>query len=350
MRTLVAAVLLALLALAPAAHAAGPEPCAGDLVVKDAAGDQTIKVQGQGVQAAPANTDALGLFYRVDEGVTTVNIVIADLNKTLPQGFEAIRYRAYVTVDGAIRYLEALLTADGVAYSYGSQLPALSYTKDGDTKGAIFEGKTGVVQIVIPADAGGKPGTKLDAVSASIGLLTVGDAPPEAQTTPIYFGVDTAPDGTSTVSTTPPQCPPPAAAPADPGGQTPPAEQQPAPQQQPQQQPPAQQQQQPAQPPAPFQASEFRLSLARASLSARKTKKLAKLSLRSTERLTSVTVKLQRGSKVLSRLSFATLESRRTLKLKLKRRLKRGSHRLVVSGTRPDGTRFTERLGVRVTR
>jgi hypothetical protein len=68
-----------------------------------------------------------------------------------------------------------------------------------------------VVQIVIPPDAGGTPGTKLEATSGSIGLLTVASVPPEAQLPPIYFGVDTAPDGSADgPNTTPVACDAPA--------------------------------------------------------------------------------------------------------------------------------------------
>jgi hypothetical protein len=218
-RTLAIACSVAVCAFAPAAHAAAPAPCNGKFLIADKAGDQQYQQQGNQVFAAPANADVIGVFFRVDDGKVTANLAISDLTKTLPPDFEAIRYRAYATVGDQIRYFQALLTADGVKYSYGHQPDgAPSYSEDGETTGTFFEGKNGVVQIVLPADAGGKPGTKLNATSGSIGLLKNGDAPAEAQLPPVYYGVDTAPDGAADgPSTTPVACDAPAT--SKPGGQ-----------------------------------------------------------------------------------------------------------------------------------
>src|SRR5688572_11643165 len=99
-RTLTIAVALAALACAPAAQAATPEPCGGTLLITDVAGDQTFKAAGNDAVAAPANTDVAGLFFRVDDGKVTANIVMEDLVLAPPGGFQAIRYRAYYTVEG----------------------------------------------------------------------------------------------------------------------------------------------------------------------------------------------------------------------------------------------------------
>jgi hypothetical protein len=265
----------------------------------------------------------------------------------------------YATVADEIQYYEALLTADGVSYTYGyqPQLPEVGgvvYSEQGETTGAIFEGKNGVVQIVLPADKGGTPGTKLEATSGSIGLMSIPGTPAETQLPPIYFGVDTAPDGAADgPSTTPVACD---AAPAT-GGSTgtggttggdtsgggtsgggtsgggtsggdtgTPTGGQPA------------------------QASELRLSLAKATLSARKAKKSAKLGLRSSEYLTDVTVKLKRGSKTLASLTLPEVATSETVKFKLKKALKKGAHKLVVSGKRTNGSAFTKTLALKVTR
>lgn len=337
-----------LFALAPAAQAAAPEPCDGTLLVKDVAGDQVYKVNGNPAPPEfpakpPANTDTTGLFFRSDEGKLTANIVISDLTKTLPQGFQAVRYRVYVTVGGAVRYLQALLTADGVEYSYGSQmvLPVYSfYYYDDDTKGAFHEGKNGVVQIEIPADIA-KAGTKMDAIAASIGMLTAGAMPEEGQTAGSYWAVDSAPDAsTSTVKTdAPADCPPVVEAPAAetpaPVVQAPPV--------------PAQIAAAPLG--APFQANgDLRIAVAKTKLSSRKVKRRLRMSLRTSERLTFVTIRLERGGDELGRLDLAELGGRKTLTMKLRRRLARRAHTLVVSGTRADGTMATKRLRLEVKR
>jgi hypothetical protein len=332
--------VVAAMGAVPAANAA-PESCNGAFLISDAVGDQTYKVQGQNAAAAPANTDVVGLFFRVDEGKVTANIVMEDLTLAIPQGFQAIRYRAYFTIDDTVRYVQALATSGGVAYTYGGDFEGVAYAKDGDTTGAVFEGKKGVIQIVLPADAGGTPGTKLDATSASIGLLTIGSAPEEGQTPPVYFGVDTAPDGAADgPSVTPAECAPAAEAPTtEPPGNnpTPPAETPGSPA--------------PGGPGSQPAATELRLTLARASLAAKKanSKRSASLVLKSSEALSAVSAKLMRGSKTLGSATLAEVSGSGTLKLKLKGKLKKGAHKLVVTGKRADGSAFTTTLKVTVT-
>ena len=323
-------VSLAALAIAvPAAHAQNPVPCEGTFLIADAAGDQGYKQQGQTVFPTGANTDVVGLFFRVDAGKVTANVVLDELTKTPPDGFEVVRYRVYFTIDGTVRYLQALVNDDGATYTYGSELAAV-YTEDGETTGALFEGKNGVVQIVLPADAGGTPGTELAATSASIGLLTA-TVPPEAQLPPFYFGVDTAPDGGADgPNTTPAECAPPPSGGTEPPATTPPA---------------GSPGTQPAQ-------AELRLTLARATLKARKAnaKRRATFGLKSSEELTNVSAKLMRGAKAVGTGKLAKLGESGTLALKLKGKLKKRTHKLVLAGTRADGSKFTRTFKVRVSR
>ncbi len=334
------------LALAPTAQAAAPEPCDGTLLIKDAAGDQAFKVNGNpapnGAPKPGANVDATGVFFRTDAGKVTANIVISDLTKTLPQGFEAARYRVYVTVGGSEKYLEALVTAGGVAYSHGIPSDVNAYEKSGDTTGTFTEGKNGVVQILLPPSIGGKAGTKLDAVAASIGMLASAKTPTEAQTAGTYWAADSAPDASTTIvnTTAPEDCP--VAEPPAPVVEAPaPVVDVAAPPASPQ----------PVIHTAPFLApGDLQLSLARSTVSARKAKRRVRLSLRSTESLQWVTIKLVRGARVLSRVDMDAAGARTTVALKLRRKLAARPHALVVSGTRPDGTMFTSRLPLRVTR
>jgi hypothetical protein len=95
----------------------------------------------------------------------------------------------------------------------------------------------------------------------------------------------------------------------------------------------------------------LRLTLARATLSARKAKgKKGRLILRSSEPLKGVRAKLKRGRKVLATGRLAAVGARSTMKIKAKRGLKKGAHKLLVTGRRANGSPFSVTLKVRVTR
>lgn len=343
----------AALLIAPAAYAANPAPCDGKLLITDAAGDAKIKdpVQGTALEDAPAQADILGVFYRVDAGKVTANLVVNELPEAPPEPWRGVRYRAYATVGDTTHYYEAMLTADGVAYTYGHAIPdddpeslAFTYTEDGETTGAVFPGKDGIVQIVVPADAGGTVGTKLTATSGSFGLMSIPEAPAEGQRPPVYNGTDTAPDaGADGPAVTPAACDAPVeqtgstdtpAVPATPPAQT----EAPG-------QPPAA-----APQPAVASAAPLKLTLAKAKLSAKKAKKAARLTLRSSEALTGVRAQLKRGSKVLGTASLSSVGSTASFKVRLSKALKKGAHKLVVSGRRADGSAFTVTLKISVRR
>ena len=260
----------------------------------------------------------VGLFFRADGDKITANVVIADLTSTPPSGYSAVRYRVYVTVGGTIRYVQALVGGGTPAFTYGSELQA-TYTEDGQTTGAIHEGKNGVIEIVIPADAGGKPGTKLDATSSSVGLMTFPGIPAEAMLPPFYLQTDTAPDGAADgPSTTPAPCSAAAGSAA--------AKKTTAP------------------------ATAARVSLKGSTISAKKAnaKRSASLVLQSSGPLTSVTASLKRGSTSVGSGSLAKLSGSGTLKLKLKGKLKKGAHKLRVTGKRADGSTLSAAFKITV--
>lgn len=309
----------ALVALTPAAAPAQakPTPCGGKLLITDAGGDQAHRQQNQVVFATPPSTDVLGVFFLAQGDKVTANLVVDDVPAAPPSGFFAIRYRMYFTVDGTVRFVQALVTASGPQFSYGSEFE-VSYTEDGKTEGTLFGGKQGVVQVVIPADAGGKPGTEFKATSGTAGLLSA-NVPPEGQLAPFYFQADTAPDGS-----------------AD-GPDTRPVACEPA--------PPA------AGPVAPVKPAAAALKLSAAGkVSARKanSKRSASLVLSASERLTGLTAQLKRGKAVVGTGSLKQLSGKGTLKLKLKGKLRKGAHKLVVRGKRASGAAFTATLNVKV--
>lgn len=246
----------------------------------------------------------------------------------------------YFTYDGVVRFVQALVTSSGVKYTHGQDFEGVSYAYVGDTTGAIFEGANGVVQVVIPADVGGKPGATLEATSGTAGLLSA-EAPPQAQLPPFYFQADTAPDNSEDgPSTTPKECAAPV--PLEPGSGAPPVT------------PPSgggTTNPPPGTQPAP--TTEVRMTLARgAKLSAKKGNKSrsASFAIKTTAPVTGVLVTLKKGSKVLGSKKVARIDKQATVKLRLKGKLKKGAHALVISAKRADGTTYSVTLKVTVSK
>jgi hypothetical protein len=301
--------VLALLGASPSVAQTKPQPCDGKFLITDAAGDQGASQQGVPIFATPESTDVLGLFFHVDGEKVTANIVVSDLTPAPPAGFDAIRYRAYATVGGEVQYFQALVGSSGATYSYGGTFE-LTYTQQGETTGTLYEGKNGIISLVIPPDVGGKPGTRLAATSATAGLLTA-PVPPEVQLAPFYFQADTAPNesadgpGTNPAACAPPEATPATGVPA-------------------------------ATPPT--------ITLKKSALSAKKvnSKRSMSVVLRSTGDLTSVTAKLKRGSTILGSGKLASLSGSGTLKLKLKQKTKKGSYTLAVTAKGADGAKVAK--------
>ena len=181
------AALLAITALAaPAAavDATKPAPCAGVLLT-DPAGDQVYEPGAgalfgvPGTESSPENMDIKGLFFNFKDGKLTANIQVANLTKDVPPPPESnggVYYYVIYAFGDAVKFVAAHNT-DGstINYEYGTIDPDLgTYTTDGETHGALFEGPDGVVQLEVPADIGGKAGDVLTGAMVSIDGIDVG--------------------------------------------------------------------------------------------------------------------------------------------------------------------------------
>ena len=132
-----------------------PQPGCQGLTFEDEAGDQgntTVPKQSQ-----TDSTDILGGFLLTDPvtGKTTINVVVKDLELTVPPPFTTITWNGYVTPPGgASSFVRAQLDATGsVVYEWGapdSTLPVTRNVYQGDTTGHMFTGPNGVVQITLP--------------------------------------------------------------------------------------------------------------------------------------------------------------------------------------------------------
>jgi hypothetical protein len=176
--TLAAFSALAVAGLAPGLAEAATKPvkCDKEYLIEDAPGDQiAAPLGGLGSTThshpAPDNADITNVFLNFTKGVLTANIQLTDANLTLPSPTDTqggLNYYLVYSLDGAVRFVRATnQTGTDITFAYGTIDPDTGvYTTDGDTTGKLFQGKNGIVQIVIPPEAGGKKGTDLIGVEA----------------------------------------------------------------------------------------------------------------------------------------------------------------------------------------
>ena len=171
--TVAAAGLAALPSVPAGAQSSPAKPsigCAGQAFT-DSTGDQIADYIGLGVgPAGPPNTDIIGGFFGWDGDTLTANIQVADLDlsqagiagqingqdASVPGGMMGTDYNVFYTLDGKTRVVTAQRSGTTFAFHFGSYDDNTGLlTTDGDTKGRIFEGKDGIVQIDVPPKAGG---------------------------------------------------------------------------------------------------------------------------------------------------------------------------------------------------
>jgi hypothetical protein len=156
--------LLAVLALAlvvPAAQAANPAPCNGTVQVTD------------GNDVTAADKDILQVFFRFDSGKATANIVVEDLPATpaISGSNTSAYWRVLYDAGGTLRWVgyrlsrTLVITPTTATFEYGTYTGdpenGGTYSAGTATTGTLFPGANGVIQIDMPAAAGGTEGTVL---------------------------------------------------------------------------------------------------------------------------------------------------------------------------------------------
>lgn len=281
--------------------------------------------------ASHANMEIKGFFLKHEPAkgaeATTVNIIVKDLNTTLPSGNTAINWTMKYTFDGTERFVRAVADySGGTAFEWGEYtatgLPAGvsgTFQYRGGTPGKLFEGPDGVVQLVLPPDVGGKAGSALSGldVSANTGKSVV----PVAATTPsrgVAYQNDNAIASKWTVET----CV--AGTGALPGTTAPGTGTGTAPG---------------TTPSGPSQTTgptALPVKLLSSKAKAPKSKALA-LKLSSTEKITGLVAQLRQGSRTVGKGKLASISGKATLKLKLSRKLKKGKYLLDLVGKDAQG-------------
>ena len=180
-RTLTALTAAALLAVpaatAPAQSATMPAPgCYGSFAT-DPAGDSANALQP--AATGSPSSDLIGGFITYDAAAHkgAVNIQVDNLTAgEVDPPFVAISWEYQVNTAAGARFVRAYQDLSGtVKYSWGEPraitddqtAPRVS----GDTTGALFPGKGGIIQIELPlgeADFGAKPGTQLKAQALEV--------------------------------------------------------------------------------------------------------------------------------------------------------------------------------------
>lgn len=281
-RLTLAALILALTASAVGAQTtAKPEPGCGGVSSNDATGDQA----GLTVSAG-ANYDIKSMFFLTEGNKVTANLGITDLNKDVPAGATDIAWYVQWTAGDETKFVKADVdTKSNVAFAYGT-LANNIFSEEGETSGKFYEGKDGVISIVIPNSS--ITAKKLEGPIA--GSYS-------AQNVPMVGGrleqADAAPDEGAGKDYNAVPCAGPAT------GATPP----------------------------------LAVKLTTKSASAKKAKKSVSVKLTASEAVTGLSASLVKGTKTYAKGKLASADGAATLKLKVKKKLKAGSYSLKLQGT-----------------
>jgi hypothetical protein len=172
---------IAALPTAPAAALDDTKPevgCAG-LAFSDPAGDAINDFVGLGLAPpAPPDRDITGGFFRFDARGLTANMRIADLPASSAgeagadagsTGLTGVNYYFFYRAGDRVRFVDAAFDGGEFTYHYGTfDENSGLLTNDGDTRGKLFPGANGIIQIEVPAAAGGATGTVLASPYAEV--------------------------------------------------------------------------------------------------------------------------------------------------------------------------------------
>jgi hypothetical protein len=140
-----------------------PTPTCAGTQITDPPGDAVRNFTGTPLDpAGPSNMDITGVFFKDEAGEVTANIQISNLSTDVPAGSSAVSWYAVWTVGSTIYFVDATSDGTTTTFEQGTYDDSLNtYNPAGPTKGKLFTGEQGVVQIVIPAAAKGSEGQTL---------------------------------------------------------------------------------------------------------------------------------------------------------------------------------------------
>jgi hypothetical protein len=141
---------------AGAQSTAAPTPDCSGFAITDPAGDQGLP-QGVGIVPAGPNLDITGVFFKYDasdpdaKSPLTVNIQVTDLDKSIPLGGSTASWYAEWTYQDVVYYVKASVDSSGTeTYTGGVDDPNTGLDEAIATTGKFFPGPKGIVQIYVP--------------------------------------------------------------------------------------------------------------------------------------------------------------------------------------------------------
>lgn len=254
-----------------------PEPGCAGVSASDGASDSSA-----------ANLEITRFWFNRVSGKTTANIEVKNLSKTVPSGATSVSWYVTWTTD-AVHFVSANTNGSDVSYSYGD-LVGSTYSENGTTSGSLAQGDKGVITITIPNDIGGSMGSKLEGPYATATENT------DTGVLNLLSTADTAPDEGEGKAYTVAEC----------------AE---------------------ATPVVPALGVKASTALG----SAKKAAKKKSVSVKLTGEATEVAGTLTKGSKTYGSGTLAKVSGSGKLKLKLTRKVKKGTYTLALQGVNPDG-------------
>jgi hypothetical protein len=264
------------------------------------------------------STEIERTFYKYDASkgadASTLNMVVKNLSLTPPPGATGMIWDfKFSTGDGATHFVRAIVDyTGGSAFEYGTldtSLPVQRYVPEGSTPGKFFEGPDGVIQLVVPPSFA-KAGNTLKAVIGESQLAF--QIIPSAVPMPPSRGLSNVYDDTAGKSIPIGECTP-------------------------------EELNQGAGGVLGAVARSLPVTLATKATTAKKAKKAKSLSLKlkSTEKITALTATLLKGKTTYGKGKLAQIDGSATLKLKLSKKLKKGSYTVNLAGTDSGGNKLT---------
>lgn len=349
-RTTVGLLAIAATAIAAApAAAAPPAPCTG-IAFEDAKGDNgyTMAVLTAGGQSVPpsvpntpANHDVLKGFFRNDAGRLTANVQLGEVSNAVAQGSDATGIWVYwENAEDVTQFVFAMNEGSGWSFHYGHIDPD-GFIVDGATEGVVHAGPNGVLEIVVP-EALVEDGATFTSPRARSAMMTLFEGDPILN----RFS-DNGPDDLVGVDYKVTACPgtglpapqeTPATAPATTTSAPAPA--------------PAASNDAPPAPravdPAAVAPSAFTITAPKLTAAKLKKGKSFKVGVLPAAPVKKLTVTLVSGKKVLAKGTLKSLAGKKSVKLKVTRKLAKGSYQLLVTGTDATGKAVSGAVAVTV--
>jgi hypothetical protein len=312
-----AALTLFVVTTALAVDDAKPAPDCHGVLVEDGKSDGADSFT-VGFRTSDA-TEIERTFFKYDASkgaeASTLNMVVKNLSLTPPAGATGLIWDfKFLGPDGATHFVRAIADySGGSAFEYGTlddSLPVQRYVPEGTTPGKFFEGPDGVIQLVVPPDFA-KAGTALKSVIGESQLAF--QIIPSAVPSPPTRGLSNVYDDTAGKSIAVGECTPEQLNQGG-GGDV-----------------------------LGSATRSLPVKLSTTATTAKKIKKAKSLSLKlkSTEKITALSAKLLKGKTTYGKGKLAQIDGSATLKLRLSKKLKKGSYTVTLAGTDSGGNALT---------